>query len=81
MRPPDRAKGSLPSTYNASVVAARATGTDKAFGFAPWALIGVFRPWKHFGGFLMHIDVSLISWTFAVFDLCFVEIQFWSVVK
>jgi hypothetical protein len=67
MRHPERAKGFLPGTYNASIVAARATGTNKTFGIAPWALIGVLRLWKHFGGFLMHVDV------------CWILCNFWNV--
>lgn len=81
MRHLERAKGFLPSTYDASIVAARATGTNEAFGIAPWALIGVLRLWKQFGGFLMHVDVCWILWTFGMFDLCFVEIRLWLVVK
>lgn len=71
----------IPLKSNASIVAARATGTNEAFGIASWALIGVLRLWKHFGGFLMHVDVCWVLWTLGMFDLCFVEIRLWLVVE
>jgi hypothetical protein len=64
-------------TYNPSIIAARAAGTDEALGIASWAFVGILRLWQHIGGFLMHAEVFWRLSAFCMFDSHFDEIPLW----